>query len=231
VVFEGERVRKMKRLDVKRTTVMMLIFILGSFTTAYAVAIEATITADNHYALYFGATNGSFVTFVGRNELGSGGSPGSYNWSQAESFTFDITTGDCIYIAAWSDDATAQGLIGQFVIPDWGATILTNTSDWEVYLTFNDLDDGSEAPTESELGSEISSASWNIVTDYIAHGSSPWGYIAGISSEADWIWGSALTPGSDYGEYQIFRTKVVPEPATVLLLGIGGAIFLRRYRN
>jgi hypothetical protein len=220
----------MKKLDIymKRITVMMLIFILGSVTTAYAVAIEATITADNHYALYFGAVNGSFVTFVGRNELGSGGSPGSYNWSQAESFTFDIIPGDCIYVATWSDDSTAQGLLGQFVIPDWGTTILTNTLDWEFHLTFNDKDDGSPAPTESEMESEISGASWNIVSDYKDHGSSPWGYVSGISSEADWIWGNYLMPGSNYGEYQIFRTQVIPEPITMLLLGLGGLVLLRK---
>jgi hypothetical protein len=227
--LRGGRVRKVKKLDIytKRITVMMFIFILGSVTTAYAVSIEATITADNHYALYFGAANGSFVTFVGRNELGYDGSPGSYNWSEAESFSFDIIHGDYIYIAAWGDDDTAQGLLGQFVIPDWGTTILTNTLDWEVYLTFNDKDDDSPAPTESEMESEISGASWNIVLDYIDHGSSPWGYVSGISSEADWIWGSYLTPGSNYGEYQIFRTQIIPEPATVLLLGLGGLIIRR----
>ncbi len=223
----------MRKLDicVKRIIVMMSIFILGNVTVAYAVAIEATITADNHYALYFGAVNGSFVTFVGRNELGPGGSPGSYNWSQAESYTFDMSVGDYIYIAAWSDDSSAQGLLGQFVISDWDTTILTNTSDWEVYLTFDDKDSYSPAPTESELASEISDASWNIVSDYMAHGSGPWGdYIAGISSEADWIWGSALTPGSDYGEYQIFRTQVIPEPGTMFLLGLGGLALLRKRR-
>jgi len=222
-----------KKLEIymKRIIVMVFIFILGSVTTAYAVSVEATITADNHYALYFGAVDGSFVTFVGRNESGVAGSPGSYNWSLPEFFTFDMVVGDCIYIAVWSDDATAQGVLGQFVIPDSGETILTNTVDWEVYLTFNDLDDGSAEPTESELAGEISGASWNVISDYIDHGSSPWGYVAGISNDADWIWGGALTPGSGYGEYQILRTKVVPEPATVLLLGLGGLALMRKRRT
>jgi hypothetical protein len=193
--------------------------------------VEVTTTADNHYGLYFGDESGSFVTFVGRNELDDDGSPGSYNWSEAESFTFDMRVGDYIYIAAWSDDSTAQGLLGQFVIPDWGTTILTNTLDWEVFSTFDDKDDGSPAPTESELGSEISGASWNIVLDYLDHGSSPWGYIPGISSNADWIWGSPLMPGSDYGEYHIFRTQLIPEPATLCLLGLGGVALLRRKRG
>ena len=220
----------MKKLDMcmKRIIFMMFIFILGSVTTAYAITVEATITADNHYGLYFGDESGSPDTFVGRNELGYDGSPGSYNWSQAESFTFDIIAGDYIYIAAWSDDSSAQGLLGQFVIPDWGTTILTNTLDWEVHLTFNDKDDDSPAPTEFELGSEISGASWNIVSDYLNHGSSPWGYVSGISSNADWIWGSSLIPGSNYGEYQIFRTQIVPEPNTMFLLGLGGLALLRK---
>ena len=223
----------MKKLDIymKRIIVMMFIFIFGSVTISYAITMEATITADNHYGLYFGAVNGSLVTFVGRNELGYDGSPGSYNWSEAESFSFDIIAGDYIYIAAWGDDDTAQGLLGQLVIPDWGTTILTNTSDWEVYLTFNDKDDDSPAPTESEMESEISGASWNIVSDYIEHGSDPWGYISGISNNADWIWGSYLIPGSNYGEYQIFRTQVIPEPGTMFLLGLGGLALLKKRRK
>ena len=223
----------MKKFDIymKRIIVMMFIFILGNVTTAYAISIEATITADNHYGLYFGDWSGSILTFVGRNELGFYGSPGSYNWSQAESFTFDITPGDYIYIAAWSDDSSAQAILGQFVIPDLGTTILTNTLDWEVYLTFNDKDDDSLEPTVAELGIEISGASWSIVSDYIDHGSSPWGNISGISSNADWIWGSSLSPGSDYGEYQIFRTQVIPEPGTMFFLGLGGLSLLRKRKK
>ncbi len=70
------------------------------------------------------------------------------------------------------------------------------------------------------------------ITNSKNNGDSPWGTIAGIDQNANWIWGSALEPGSGYGEYQIFRTQVtaVPEPATLLLLGSGllGLAVLRK---
>jgi hypothetical protein len=171
------------------------------------VSIEATITADNHYALYYGTEDGSSITFVGRNELGWGGDPGTYNWSMAENWSFEMNEGDYIYVAAWSDDVVAQGLLGQFVT-SLPSTILTKPTDWQVYLTFDDKDDGSPAPTVSEMSSQIAGATWSPVSYYIDHGSGPWGIISGIDLAADWIWGSPLQPGSSYGEYQIFRIQV-----------------------
>jgi len=200
----------------KRIIVLTFILIVTSFTMAHAVTIDSTITADNDYALYFGNETGSAVTYVGRNTSG---------WPTPESFTFDMAEGDYIYVAAWSDDFVAQGLLGQFSVPALSTTILTNTLDWDVALTFVNKGNGSSAPTESELGGEIDGATWNGVTHSIDHGSGPWGTIAGISGDADWIWGSQLIPGSGFGEYQIFRTQVgtasVPEPSTLLLLGSG----------
>ncbi len=188
-------------------------------SAAGAITFDATVTADNHYAIYTG--NESGVTFVGQNETGYSGNPGAYNWSLPESFSFDVDAGDYIYVAAWSDDSVAQGWIGQFISAD--STILSNTSDWEVYLTNNDLDDGSPAPTENELAAAIAGVSWASVTDYRDNGAAPWGNISGISQDADWIWGSPLQPGSNYGEYQVFRTRIdpVPEPATIILSTLG----------
>lgn len=175
------------------------------------VSIEATITADNYYALYYGTENGSSITFVGRNELGWGGSPGAYNWSVAENWSFDVKKGDYIYVAAWSDNAVAQGLLGQFVTnfgPNSSSTILTNT-DWQVYLTNDDKGNGSVAPSTSEMSNKIAGATWSPVTNYLNYGSGPWGTIVtGIDSAAKWIWGSPLLPGSGFGEYQIFRIQV-----------------------
>ena len=160
------------------------------------VSINATITADNDYALYYGTENGSSITLVGSNDV----------WPSAENWGFAMEKGDYIYVAAWGDNAVAQGLLGQFVT-DLPSTILTNT-DWQVYLTFEDKVNGAAAPTTSEMSNKIAGAVWSPVLDFIDHGSGPWGTIAGIDSAADWIWGSALTPGSGYGEYQIFRIQV-----------------------
>ena len=78
----------------KKTVVIMIWLILGYSTIVNAIPIEATLTADNYYALFHGTGDGSLVNFVGRNELFPGGSPGTYNWSEAESFSFDIRNED-----------------------------------------------------------------------------------------------------------------------------------------
>lgn len=163
------------------------------------VSIDATITADNDYALYYGTENGSSITFVGRSNIND-------TWTSAENWNFNMKKGDYIYVAAWSDNAVAQGLLGQFVIRrPW--TILTNT-DWQVYLTFDDKGNGSDEPTTAEMSNEIAGAVWSPVSDYLNHGSAPWGTVTGIDLAADWIWGSSLEPGSGFGEYQIFRIQV-----------------------
>jgi hypothetical protein len=217
---------------------ILMLIILGNVTTTYGdlIPIKATITADNHYALYYGDKNGSFVTLIGRNEFGTTGSPGQYNWSDAETFNFDMPAGAYLYIAAWSDKSTAQGLLGQFVLSN--TTLLTNTSDWTVFSTGVDKGDGSAAPTIGELGSQISianSTGWSTVTNHLVNGSSPWGLVSGIDKQADWIWGGALIGGANYGEYEIFRTQIapVPVPGAMLLgsMGISFAGWLLRRRT
>lgn len=209
----------MKKLTILLSIASLVFLITG---TAGAIPITATLTADNHYALYSGNEQG--ISFVGANESGWYGNPGLYNWSEAETFDFNVALGDYIYVAAWSDDRVAQGLLGQFVFDS--GSILTNTSDWEVYLTWNDLDDGDAPPSASEIKGEISTAVWSPITHSASHGADPWKFIGGINNDAQWIWGSELLSGSNYGEYQVFRSEIgdvhaTPVPATLLLLSSG----------
>ncbi len=231
------------KTQIKRIILYCVLLVLcGAFNAqATYITYEATVTADNHYAIYTG--NESSITYIGRNEIGpyNGDNPSweyGYNWWYPEPYEFSVNSGDYIYVAAWSDDWWSQGWIGQF--ESSAGTILSNSTDWQVSLTFNDLDDGAAAPTISNFLNDINNASWGTITNYLDNGeSSPWMTYLGISLDADWIWGGPIggsyDGGSDFGEYQIFRTQVpapVPEPATMLLLGSGllGAAMFRRKR-
>lgn len=196
--------------------------VLGLGLSAHATTITGTLTADNHYALYVGNASASTLTYIGRNESGVAGSPGTYNWSLPETFSFNVNAGDYIYVAAWSDDQVAQGLIGQF--SDGSQTLYTGTAGWQEYLTFHDLDDGAAAPTTAQLSGVLAGVTWSGISNTVDNGAGPWGTIPGINSQADWIWGNDLLNGSAYGEYQVFRTQytpAVPEPGTLFLLGLG----------
>jgi len=215
-----------------------------AFAAAATLAIAAgahadilgTITADNHYALF--GDSGGEIFFVGANEQGSGGDPGRYNWSQAETWLFDSS--DSIYIAAWSDDRVAQGLLAEFDTGrDW---IRTGDPGWEVFTTGIDLDDGSPPPTAAQITEQIALADagglWqtpHVGPDNDRH-TRPWGRIDGISDEANWIWADAegvsdpLRTGGDFGEFLIFRTAV-PAPGPIALLASAAGLTLIRRRH
>ncbi|MFM9957580.1 MAG: hypothetical protein ACKVZJ_05870 [Phycisphaerales bacterium] len=220
----------------------LAIAVLSVFAAAGAAnaGVTATITADNHYALYTG-NSFSDISFIGRNELGSAGSPGTYNWSKAETWNFN--PGAYIYVAVWSDDAVAQGWLGQFAFDagSGGQTLLSSSLDWEYVPTNINLGDGDPAPSVVDIGSWVNLADTNLLWDtpFVggSNGVSPWGTIAGVSSSAKWTWGNPsnrsnpLIGGDDFEEYQIFRIPTgVPAPggAMLALAGIGMIAIRRR---
>jgi hypothetical protein len=182
---------------------------------ASASLITGKIAVDNSFALYTGNADGSNLTYIGRNTA---------HWDVTHTFNFSLEAGQFIYVAAWSDDAAAQGFLGEFTI-DGTSTLLTNTT-WEAHKTNLDIDDFfTYLPPTSQVADEIAENTWSPITNTLDNGAGPWGVRPGISTSADWIWGSALTPGSAEGEYQIFRhqvgTAAVPEPGTLGLMGLG----------
>lgn len=202
--------------------------------TAHAGPVTATITADNHYALY--TTSGSGVAYIGGNETGTAGSPGTYNWSKAETWNFNA--GEYIYIAAWSDNSVAQGLLAQLVMES--ETILSGDARWEVMSTGIDLNTGASHPTSGDIESWVSLAESNNLWEAPhvggANGIQPWGVIAGITTDANWMWrgiesGDPLSGGANHGEFLIFRIPgVVPAPGPIALAGLGGLFMARRKR-
>lgn len=221
---------------------VMLICLCGPTASA---AITGTFTADNHYALY-SVLQGD-VNFVGRNELGHDGDPGVYNWSLPETFTFE--TENVVYIAAWSDDYFAQGLLGELFVGGeeggGGGVISLKTGDplWQVYRTGVTKDDGSPAPSAAEMATRIAFATTNNLWEVPAVGASnepatyPWGQVPGISSEARWIWASRpggsdpFVPGFDANEFLIFWAPIPSPAASAVLVAAGLFAALRRGRK
>ena len=202
--------------------------LLTGTTSAHAVNITATLTADNHYGLYYGKADGSELTFVGRNEEGAFGDPGQYNWSLPETFNFNANNGDYLYVLAW-DDGFNQAWIGDFTLPG-GGSLLSNTSDW-VYKIASGANPGEfgDVPLLTTVAGEIGSATWKIPQVSAPQGTSPWGTIPGISSQAKFIWHDSLNDDSSSDRnYAIFRTKValtsVPEPSTLSAIAVAGVM-------
>lgn len=214
-----------------------LLFLAGTASAS----ITATVTADNHYSIYrvTGQQGGAdTLALVGGNELTFDGSPGLYNWSLPETFTFD-TQRETIYLAAWSDDFFAQGLLGQFVSTQSG-TILSGDSRWRVYRTGIDLDDGDAYPTATVMQQQIAIANANSAWTNTAvggnnsNGTAPWREVPGITQNARWMWattnGVDFEPGSNVGEFLIFCVTI-PSPSSVALAGLGLMVAGRRNRR
>lgn len=184
-------------------------------TGTAASKITATLTADNHYGLYFGSEGGGSLTLVGRNEDGATGSPGTANWSLPETWTFTPGDGDYIYVVAWDglnefgiENGGPQSWIGQFQFAD-GSRLSSNATDWEFVVASgpNPSNEDGELPQLSELMTAIAGASWTAPQVFAPNGTAPWGTIPGIAPDAQFIWSDAFDANAQSDDhYVIFRT-------------------------
>src|SRR5260221_1415282 len=225
--------------------------IAASAPASALTTITATLTADNHYGLYTGAADGSGLTFVGRNEPGFGGNPGSYNWSQAETWiNISATPGNYLYVVAWNDGpfgspGNPQMWIGSFLSSN-GKTVVSNAASWTYKIgpTVNFPGDPANAgallPSNATLASVIGNATpFSAVLAQAPNGTGPWGTIAGVDPGADFIWHDSLqVPSASDGSFVIYRevgafTQGVPELSTwaMMIIGFAGVGLQLRRRN
>lgn len=202
---------------------------------ASADVLNISITADNHYALY--SSTGGMYMYHGGNELGSGGNPGSYNWSLPESYV--VQGGDRLFIAAWSDDSVAQGVLAQ-IFNQNEQTLHSGNAAWRVYRTDVNRGDGNAHPGIEEMAAHVLTADtqnlWETPFVGEENGIGPWGTVPDIVANARWMWGNVagdpdpLRDGSGAGEMLIFSMNI-PTPGTLSLAGLGGLCLARRRRN
>lgn len=176
-----------------------------------AEAITATLTADNHYGLYHGGGDGSGLTFVGRNEEGYSGNPGTYNWSLPETWTFEANAGDYIYVVV-RDDGLQQMFAGQFALPN-GGRLLSDTTHWQYMVGGISPGQSGAVPPLSELESVIAGAVWQTPNASAPNGAAPWGTIPDLPQSAQFVWHDTLgAESSSDGHYVIFRTEAPIQP-------------------
>lgn len=218
--------------------VMLVVGLLIAISNVSQAVVTVTgdVDVDNFQQVFTGDTAGTSLTFIGGVNNGP---------NLATNYNF-VTTDQHLYIAAWSDDGTQQGLLHDFAMnanPVW-----SGNPAWEVYATGLDLD-GITGPSTAQLSAQIATANaatggagtsgtWVAPTvGGINNGAfppfNPWVQQPSIATNANWVWYdsgtqvSTFTPpfqgGFDHFEYLIFRTPLIPEPGTCLLMMIGMA--------
>ena len=200
--------------------------LLAASSSANAATVTAKVVADDYFSVFVGSADGTSLALVG-------GSGGALWYQQGAAFTFNVGSGDYIYVAAW--DSASYGpphmWIGEFDIG--GTKLVSNTSDWLSKYNASIKD-----PTISNVQSLIQSGSWGGIGASAPDGSQPWGDLPPAFGALQ-IWhdyfnraGSNDPTSASQNGYALFRTAVsvvpadtgggtVPEPGTLALLGLG----------
>ncbi len=207
-----------------------------------------TITVDNQYDIYFGTPYTTTFHAGGDNNW----------FTVETWYAYGRASSDYLYVATASDHSVAQGFLGHFVNLTNGQSISTGDQIWQVFPAGRYLSQINPSwpnpwpawlqPTQAQVDAAIAYATANFLwispstlpgwTNASHPG--PWMHnMPGIPGDAQWIWhDSGTAPGWGYPapfggwnheEFLIFRVPgIVPEPAAVVLLGLGTLLLRRR---
>ena len=212
---------------------LMLLMVLGMLmVTSFAYAgITATATADNEFWVWTsGGEAGGAWAQASWNETGN-------NWNISNTLTGSVAAGVPIdlYVAVRNrfeniSTGNPAGFLGQLVTSSGTFTqtgtnkLLTDTINWKI-VTTNAWTDATEL--NANVGNPTALVGWGAPIAYGDNSgdSNVWSDISGIDGDAQWLW-TANNSGTfnAMDNYAVLHTQVTvtPEPASMLLFGVGG---------
>jgi len=166
----------------------------GPFSGSAPLQIIATVLVDNCFQVWTGPKSKveelKVPTIQNKNAT-QVGTPAIK--------AFDYSPGDYIYIIAWSDNQTYQGVLGQFSVVGTSQVLYTGDPRWQVLPTDEDFGN-STAPTKDQinlhlfadpLGSTDPASKWTTPITGPANvaGNKPFGWVSTlVSASARWMW-------------------------------------------
>jgi hypothetical protein len=159
-----------------------------------AVQIKCVVVVDNCFQVWTGSNSE-----VKEQEVPTTQNRSSLAVMTAAEKPFDYVPGSYIYIIAWSDNKTNQGVLGQFSYVGSSQAIYTGDPRWKVLPTNEDFDNNT-APTKDQInqylnadpiGSTDPNSKWTTPITGPANvtGNKPFGWVAAkVSASARWMW-------------------------------------------
>lgn len=202
-----------KMNNVFRKIVAVVLFSVAPIASSYAALVTINMTADNIVGdggLCFDAscTRGTDWLDLDANSMDNDG-----NWKIKDSLTLDLNAGT--YYFAWKvnnsgspSNGNPAGLLAEIL---WQGNANYSSDSWEIY----DLSTGNFFENAVEYGANGGANIWTNVLG---------GAVAGISTDANWIYTSNNFSSADSSAWirtSITVASAVPEPSIVALFGIG----------